>query len=94
MTLKKGHLVSFTRPMSTMRRVLSAVELGTDRRDDIMAETGLRMGQVRSALYNLVFIGAVVLQRDASGRTIYVTPGRLGPVAANLRGISSIFNCR
>jgi hypothetical protein len=35
LTLKKGHLVSFTRPMSTMRRVLSAVELGTDRREAI-----------------------------------------------------------
>ena len=94
MTLRKNHIASFTRPMSAMRQVLSAVELGTDRRDDIAAATGLRVGQVRSALYNLAFIGAVVLARDAQGRSIYVTPGRMGAVAANLRGVCSIFHVR
>lgn len=75
-----------------MRRVLGAVEMGNERHADIVAATGLRMGQVVSALYNLAFIGAVIRSVDKQGRSIYVTPGRIGPVARNLRGVRSIFD--
>lgn len=48
--LKKGQPVKFSRPMSTMRVVLLAVEQGHQYRHDILKETKLKQGQVNSAL--------------------------------------------
>jgi hypothetical protein len=87
--LKKGKQVMFVKPMSTMRRCLEAVEQGNDNRQSVMDATGLRMGQVRSALYNLTFIGAVHLLTDKQGRSIYTTQAHA--VAPCLCGVSSIF---
>jgi len=92
--LKKGQLVAFTRPMSSMRRVLDAIEVGNSRPQDIREYTGMRQGQVASALYNLTFVGAIVLVKDECGRSCYLLPGGRGEVAKCLKGVSSIFNVR
>lgn len=92
--LKKNTPLKFTRPYSTMRSVLSAVEQGQGARVDIVASTGLHTGQVRSALYNLVYIGALIRETDDSGRSVYCLPGRVKGVAPCLRGVRSIFDVR
>jgi hypothetical protein len=80
--------------MSTMRVVLMAVEQGSQYRHEIVVETKLKVGQVSSALYNLTFIGAIVRQTDAEGRSVYLIPGRHYGVAPCLLGVRSIFDVR
>jgi len=92
--LKKGQPVKFSRPMSTMRVVLLAVEQGYQYRHEITSETKLNPGQVNSALWNLTFIGAVVRDVDKEGRSVYLLPGKIRKVAPCLLGVSSIFNVR
>jgi hypothetical protein len=84
--------VMFVKPMSTMRRCLEAVEQGNDNRQSVMDATGLRAGQVRGALHNLSFIGAVQVRTDSNGRVIYTTQAHA--VAPCLCGVSSIFNVK
>ena len=91
--LKKGQIVSFTRPMSTMRQVLSSVEIGNGNVTSITDHTRLRKGQVRSALYNFAFIGAVRLVTDKYGRNHYEVPGSSINTGKLLLGVNSIFNC-
>jgi predicted transcriptional regulator len=90
--LKKNTPVKFSRPMSTMRIVLSVIEQATTTRHEITAQCNLQPGQVKSALHNLVFIGAVIRQTDEEGRAVYALPGRLGAVAPCLCGVRSIFD--
>jgi len=90
--LKKNQPVKFSRPMSTMRTVLLAVEHGFQYRHDILVETKLKPGQVQAALYNLTYIGVVVRQVDANGRSIYLLHGTNYGVAPCLRGVRSIFD--
>lgn len=92
--LKKNQPVKFSRPMSTMRTVLLAVEHGFQCRHDILTETKLKAGQVQSALYNLVYIGVIVRELDVQGRSIYLIPGTNYGVAPCLRGVRSIFDVR
>jgi len=92
MTLKKNQAIKFSRPVSTMKTVYEAVEAGLLGRHEIVQETKLLPGQVRSALYNLAHVGAIRLELDGSGRKVYMLP-RLG-VSASLLGVSSIFNVR
>lgn len=92
--LKKDQPVKFSRPMSTMRVVLLAVEQGKQYRYEILKETGLKAGQVNSALWNLTFIGAVVRDVDREGRSVYLLPGKIYRTAPCLLGVSSIFNVR
>jgi hypothetical protein len=92
--LKKDKPVKFTRPMSTMRVVLLAVEHGFESQADIVDETKLLVGQVRSALWNLTYIGVVNRDRDANGRSVYLIPGRQYGVAQCLRGVRSIFDVK
>ena len=92
--LKKNQPVKFSRPMSTMRAVLLAVEHGFQYRHDILEETKLKAGQVQAALYNLTFIGVVVREVDAQGRSVYLIPGTHYGVAKCLCGVRSIFDVR
>lgn len=92
--LKKNQPVKFSRPMSTMRTVLLAVEHGYQSRHDILTETKLKAGQVQAALYNLTFIGVVVREVDAQGRSVYLIPGTHYGVAKCLCGVRSIFDVR
>lgn len=78
--------------MSTMRTVLALIEQGHELRTEIVLTSGLRPGQVNSAIHNLVFIGAVHRCADAQGRTVYRSPGRVYGVAPCLRGVRSIFD--
>ena len=80
--------------MSTMRTVLGLIEQGCECRLAIVEASGLRPGQVSSAIHNLVFIGAVHKAADAQGRTVYRSPGRHYGVAPCLRGVRSIFDVR
>ena len=92
--MKKGQTqFKFIRPMSNMRVVLLSVEQGNCNLQSISDSTGLFIGQVRQALKNLCFIRAVKADRDDNGRSIYIIPGSRVGVAANLKGVSSIFNC-
>jgi hypothetical protein len=91
--LKKGQLIKFTKPVSTMRTVFEAVEQGSETRLEIAALTNLAHGQIRSALFNLTFIGAIKRYQDEQGRSRYTIPGRMvGPVAPCLKGVRSIFD--
>jgi len=90
--LKKNQPVKFSRPMSTMRTVLLAVEHGFQYRQDILMETKLKPGQVQAALYNLTYIGVVVRNVDDNGRSVYLIPGTNYCVAPCLRGVRSIFD--
>lgn len=92
--LKKNQPVKFLRPMSTMRTVLLAVEHGHQYRHDILEETKLKAVQVQAALYNLVFVGALIRDSDDSGRSIYLIPGQHQKVAKCLCGVNSIFNIK
>jgi hypothetical protein len=92
--LKKGQPVKFSRPMSTMRVVLLAVEQGTQYRHEIQTETKLRPGQVQSALYNLTYIGAVIRATDEQGCSVYLLPGRHYGIAQCLHGVRSIFDVK
>ncbi len=78
--------------MSTMRTVLALIEQGSEYRHAIVEASGLRVGQVTSAIYNLRFIGAIQLGTDEQGRTVYRSPGRMYGVAPCLRGVRSIFD--
>ncbi len=92
--MKKGQThFKFIRPMSNMRRVLEVVEQGNCTHQSIGDASGLLKGRVKQALKNLCFIRAVIVDRDSNGRNIFVIPhSRIG-VAANLKGINSIFSC-
>lgn len=91
--LKKNQThFKYTRPMSNMRVVLSAIEQGYRYKHEIVEETKLYEGKVKSALLNLTFIGAIGLCHDKQGRTYYETPDRFDGVAQCLKGVNSIFN--
>ena len=93
--IKKNQPIKFSRPMSSMKLVFDAVDSGTCFRNDLMEATGLNGGQVRSALYNLRYVGSVLIQDDDKGRKMYYTPGRIASgVPACLRGVNSVFNAR
>lgn len=92
--LKKNQPVKFTKPVSTMRTVLAAVEHGFMYRHDILTQTSLKDGQVQAALWNLTFIGVIQRGTDANGRSIYLVPGRQYGVAKCLCGVNSIFNVK
>jgi predicted Rossmann fold nucleotide-binding protein DprA/Smf involved in DNA uptake len=93
--LKKGHKPKYTRPMSNMRVVLNAVEIGCTSRRSIIEECGLSVGKVSSALWNLSHHGMIVYAKDAQGRGVYAIPGAQAvAVARCLCGVSSIFNVR
>jgi hypothetical protein len=92
--LKKGQLVQFVNPMSTMHKVLNSVGRDKTHRRAIMEDTGLNDGQVRSALWNLTFIGAIKRGTDGQGRSVYRIPGAGMEVCAALKGINSIFSSR
>ena len=90
--LKKGQPVKFTRPVSTMRTVLASVENGYQYRHDIVDETGLKLGQVSAALYNLTFIGCITRMMDDNGRSVYMSPGRLYGSSDCFKGVNSVFS--
>lgn len=91
--MKKGQQhFNFIRPMSNMRVVLLAVEQGNCTHQLIKDASGLFAGQIKQALKNLCWIRAVVTERDSSGRNTFIVPGSRIGVAANLRGVNSIFN--
>ena len=93
--LKKGQMVKFSKPVSSMKTVYEAIEQGHCYRHVLIKETGLNENQVRAALWNLSFISAIKRVTDDQGRTMYVLPGAwVTPVSPCLLGVSSIFNCR
>lgn len=93
--MKKGQThFKFIRPMSNMRVVLSAVEQGNCTPRAIADSSGLFLGQVKQSLKHLCYIRAVMADRDSCGRFMYIIPGSRVGVASNLKGVSSIFNCK
>lgn len=93
--MKKGQThFKFIRPMSNMRQVLSAVEQGNCTKLAIVDATRLQIGQVRQALKNLCWLRAVLVDRDENGRNMFIVPGSRVGIASNLKGVSSIFNCK
>jgi hypothetical protein len=93
--LKKNQPVKFCKPVSTMKSVYEAIEQGIETRTDIVESTGLVLGKVRAALFNLTFIGVIQRYEDKEGRSRYTIPGRMvGDVAHCLKGVRSIFDVR
>lgn len=93
--LKKNQPVKFAKPVSTMKSVYEAIEQGIETRADIVDSTGLVLGKVRAALFNLTFIGVIHRYEDKEGRSRYTIPGRMvGDVAHCLKGVRSIFDVR
>lgn len=90
--LKKNQPIKFSKPMSTMHMVLNSVGAGFKHRREIIEDTGLTDGQVRSALWNLTFISAIRRIEDGQGRSVYRIPNAEIEVCAALKGVSSIFN--
>jgi len=86
--LKKNKPVSFTKPFGTMKQCYDCVNDGLTTRHEIVRETKMRDGQVRAALYNLTFIGAILKTKDEHGRTAYEMPGKV-VVTANCWGMAS-----
>lgn len=92
--IRKGRPLPLEKP-SNMRVVLNSIEMGNRYRREIVDHTGLKEGQVRSALYNLAFIGLVKRTVDEANRSVYLSPGQWhSQVAANLKGVRSIFDVR
>lgn len=90
--LKKNKPITFARPVSSMRLVLEAIENGHNSLLAIREQTNLNKGQVKSAVANLAYIGAICTRRrDEQGRAIYVLPGQIESVSDNLKGVNSIF---
>lgn len=89
--LKKGQ-TKLERPHSNMRLVFLSIEQGNHRRLEVMRDTGLSEGKVRSAMWNLAYIGCIVRGTDGEGRTVYVVPTQPREVAQCLKGVNSIFN--
>ena len=80
-----------------MRQVLNAIEAGVTYRPEIVEATKMDAGRVKSAIYNLVFVGLVTRTVDSDGRHRYdvaecnsrkITTGKC------LLGVSSVFNPR
>lgn len=92
--LRKNTPVKFSRPVSSMKTVLEAIEQGHQYRHEIVKEAKLPVNKVRAALWNLTFIGVIQRGIDREGRNIYVLPGRLGEIAPCLLGVRSIFDVR
>lgn len=70
--LKKNAPISFKIPQSTMSLVYQAIREGHRSPEKIRAVTGKTPSQVRSALYNLSFVGMIVPAR-IDGKTRWVT---------------------
>jgi hypothetical protein len=76
-----------------MKTVYEAIEQGICYRHTLIEETTLNENQVRAALWNLSFVGAIKRVNDSNGRFMYVLPSTwTEPVAKNLLGIRSIFD--
>jgi transcription initiation factor IIE alpha subunit len=74
-----------------MKRVYDAINDGLFYKHEIIEETKLREGQVRSAIYNLTFISCIVKCKDKEGRTIYRIPGFVEVTAECWAMASSVF---
>lgn len=90
--LKKGQGNNFAKPVSNMRLVYQAIESGCTIRIEVMKETGLPEGKVRSAIWNLSYIGAIKRVDDGNGKSRYILPTM--DVGNCFKGVSSIFNIR
>jgi len=90
--LRKNKPVPFVHPMGTMKRCLDCVNDGVLYTHEIIAVTKLREGQVRAALYNLVFIGAIKRTKDKEGNSMYRIPGYVEVTADCWSMASSVFS--
>ena len=76
MALKKDHTAKFTRPMSNMRVVLMSIEQANHSMQAISTDTKLPQGKIKSAIVNLLYIGAIQRSTDRQGRLIYFVTGQ------------------
>jgi predicted transcriptional regulator len=75
-----------------MQRVLQSVQDGSKTRQDIAKSTGLQHNQVRAALRNLAFIGAIKAQRYGQAWYYVIADANTVPKASKvLYGVCSIF---
>ena len=77
---------------STMGRVYKCVSHESKTRDEIVRETGLRHGQVKSALHNLVFIGLLAFDKEGTKSAKYFKREGNTTFPDCLKGVSSVFN--
>lgn len=91
--MKKNQPVKFHKPASTMRRVFQSITDGNHSRIKIAVDTGLRDGQIKSALYNLSFIGLIDVRKE-NGKSRYMLADKDESPACSacFRFVNSIFN--
>ena len=93
MALKKNHVARFTRPMSNMRIVLMSVEQANHSLQSIVTDTKLQQAVVKSAITNLIYIGAIQRSEDRQGRRIYFVQGQqIGPTSDCWLRAASVFH--
>jgi hypothetical protein len=84
-------------PDSTMGIVYRSISNFEKTKEDVVRDTGLRVGQVKSALHNLVFVGLLSFDKDDSGRIVYIAvcdkedKHRCGAFCDGWSGASSVF---
>ena len=75
-----------------MRSVYEAIQNGCTYRSEIIEETKMREGRVKSAIWNLSYIGVIQRVDDDNGRSRYILPSI--DVGSCFKGVNSIFNVR
>jgi hypothetical protein len=89
--LKKNHATTLKND-STMGIVYSCVANGVSTRAEIIKSTKLRHGQVKSALYNLVFVGMLTFEKVNHGSAVYSLVGVGDSFCDCFKGVNSVFN--
>jgi hypothetical protein len=80
--LKKNQPVKL-KEGSTMWTVYQSISNGNHSQSQILVNTAIRLGRVRSALHNLKFVGMIDLV-EVDGRTRYYLPDQVKPKNAEI----------
>jgi len=68
---------------TTMWRVYQSIRNGNHSQSKVLVDTALRLGQVRSALHNLRYVGMLDLVQ-VDGRSRYYLPDQVKPINAQI----------
>ena len=89
--LKKGQPVKLRNPSGTMSRVYESITKGHHYQEHIRRDTGLLIGQVRSAIYSLSYVGMIYPGGVNKRRGWYLHPPE-SKASSIFSGATSIFS--
>lgn len=89
--LKKGQQLKLKRHNSTMSVVYQSIRDGNHTTQKICVDTRLLVGKVRSAVWNLVYVGMIHQERE-NGVTRYFVGDTERPKSYNSPATNFIFN--